>query len=44
MVTLPIPTEDQPVLAPNIAGHVTPDIETWTKYDNELEMLEMLMP
>lgn len=42
MVTLPQPTTDQPVIAPNIAGHISPDIETWRMYNEELEELERL--
>jgi len=40
MVTMPIPDVDDPVLAPNIAGYITPDLDTWTQYNTELELLE----
>jgi len=40
MVTLPIPKEGDPKLAPDIAGYVNSSIETWDKYDDELNMLE----
>lgn len=38
---LPIPqTKDQPILAPNVGGFITPDIEGWDKMDGELKLLE----
>jgi uncharacterized protein (UPF0297 family) len=40
MVTLPVPTADQPTIAPNIAGHIKPDNETWTQYTTELNEQE----
>jgi hypothetical protein len=40
LITLPIPKGDQPVLAPNIAGHITPDLETWDEYRTEGSLLE----
>lgn len=40
MVTLPIPDNDQPKLAPDIAGYINPSLETWGKYDEELDILE----
>lgn len=40
MVTLPVPEAEDPVLAPNIAGFITPDLETWTQYNTELDYLE----
>lgn len=40
MVTLPIPEEGDPVLAPNIAGFIQPDLETWSKLSEELDYLE----
>jgi hypothetical protein len=40
LITLPIPKGDQPVLAPNIAGHITPDLETWDEYRTEGVLLE----
>ena len=42
MVTLPIPTQDAPVIAPNIAGHITPDLETWNQYNDESNLFEKL--
>lgn len=42
MVTLPIPESDDPVLAPNIAGFISPDIETWEQFNTELQFLEEL--
>lgn len=35
-VTLPIPTEGQPKLAPDIAGYVQPDLATWQKQLDEM--------
>ena len=40
MVTLPLPDAEDPVVAPNIAGFITPDLTTWTQYNTELELLE----
>jgi hypothetical protein len=42
MVTLPTPTQDSPTIAPNIAGHISPDIETWQKYNDEQQLLERI--
>jgi len=42
MVTLPVPTADQPTIAPNIAGHIKPDNETWNQYTEELANLERI--
>ena len=36
LVTLPVPTGDNPVIAPDIAGHIKPDNETWDQYTTEL--------
>lgn len=35
-VTLPIPKDGQPKLAPDIAGYVQPDLETWQKQLDEM--------
>jgi hypothetical protein len=40
LVVLPVPTQDSPVIAPNIAGHIKPDNETWTQYTTELDAEE----
>lgn len=42
MVTLPVPKEGDIKLAPDIAGHVKPDLETWNKYDEEIKSQEDL--
>jgi hypothetical protein len=43
MVTLNVPTsKDDVKLAPDIAGFVSPDLETWGVYTGELELLENL--
>jgi|AntAceMinimDraft_18_1070375.scaffolds.fasta_scaffold02306_6 hypothetical protein len=42
MVTLPVPTADQATIAPNIAGHIKPDNETWNQYTTELATLERI--
>lgn len=39
-VKLEVPTKDQQMITPEIAGFISPDIETWTQYNNELEILE----
>ena len=43
VITLPIPTTDQPAIAPNVAGYATPDIQGWDNMTNELTDLENLM-
>jgi hypothetical protein len=41
---LPIPTgTETPILAPHIAGYITPPIEAWTRMNEELKELEQLM-
>jgi len=42
-VNLPIPVEGQPNIAPNIAGFISPDIETWKQLTVELGYLEQLI-
>lgn len=42
-ITLPIPTADQPAIAPNVAGYATPDIEGWNKMTEEQTLLENLI-
>jgi len=39
-IRLSIPENDDVVLAPNIAGYVTPDLETWERFNEELKLLE----
>lgn len=40
-IYLPVPQgRDQPILAPNVGGFITPDIEGWDKMDAELRLLE----
>ena len=44
ILQLPVPTsKDEPVLAPNVAGYITPDIQGWDKMTQELELLEDIM-
>lgn len=41
---IPVPqTKEDPVLAPNVKGYITPDIEGWDKMNEEQEMLECMM-
>jgi len=43
-VELPIPTDQEsPVIAPNIAGFISPDLDVWTKYEETLKLLEEQM-
>jgi hypothetical protein len=42
-IRLAIPEADEVVLAPNVAGYITPDLETWDKFTEELQQLEDLM-
>lgn len=42
-VTLPAPKrKDDVKIAPDIAGYISPDLETWRQYSDELELLEDL--
>lgn len=44
VVELPIPDDrDSPVIAPNIAGFISPDLDVWTQYSTELKDLEEKM-
>lgn len=44
VVELPIPDDgDTPVIAPNIAGFISPDLDVWKQYSEELETLEKKM-
>lgn len=43
MVTLPIPATDEPNIAPNIAGFISPDFETWRQYKEDIKDFEMVM-
>lgn len=41
VVKLPIPDDkDSPVIAPNIAGFISPDLDVWTKYEETLKLTE----
>lgn len=40
LVTLPLPDKDDSKVAPDIAGYISPDIETWDKFTTELDYLE----
>jgi len=39
-VTLPVPKEGDPKIAPDIAGYVVPPLDIWNQYTSELELLE----
>jgi hypothetical protein len=43
LVTLPIPDGDGQKLAPDIAGYVSPDLETWKQFNEELKTLENVL-
>lgn len=43
IVTIPIPDIDQPNIAPNIAGFVSPDLETWKQLKEDIKDFEMVM-
>ena len=39
-ISLPVPqTKDDPILAPDVAGYVTPPVETWDKMDETIDGL-----
>lgn len=43
-VELPLPEDlDSPVIAPNIAGFISPDMDVWTTYEDTLDKAEMRM-
>ena len=42
-VTLPIPKDGQPKIAPDIAGYVQPDLDTWKMQLDELTSMEKKM-
>jgi hypothetical protein len=43
-INLPVPRDKEtPVLAPNIAGYISPDVQGWDKMTEELELLEDIM-
>jgi len=43
-VQVPVPqSKDQPIIAPDIAGYITPDIDGWEAMDKSLDKLEELM-
>ena len=41
-IALPIDSED-PIVAPNVEGFVTPDLETWARYNEDLKDAEDLI-
>lgn len=44
VVELPIPDDKEtPIIAPNIAGFISPDLDVWTKYEETLVMTEAKM-
>ena len=44
VVELPIPDDNEsPVVAPNIAGFISPDLEVWGKYEETLDKNEQLI-
>ena len=43
MVTLPLPREGQPNIAPNIAGYIAPDLDTWERMKEDLRDNEDLI-
>lgn len=44
VVELPIPDDNEsPVIAPNIAGFISPDLEVWGKYEETLDKNEQLI-
>ena len=43
-INLPQPKDkDYPILAPNVAGYISPDVQGWDKMTEELELLEDIM-
>lgn len=42
VVTLPIPKDGESKLAPDIAGFIAPELETWNQYIKELDLAEIM--
>lgn len=42
VVNIPTPKKDDPQLAPNIAGYISPDLDTWKRFNEELADFETL--
>lgn len=40
MIVMTVPKDGETAIAPNIAGHIKPDNETWDQYTDELELLQ----
>jgi len=41
VVEMPVPTDkESPVIAPNIAGFISPDLDVWNKYEETLKLSE----
>lgn len=43
VTTLPMPREDDQVVTPNVEGFVSPDLQTWTQYNDDLTNMEELI-
>jgi len=44
VVELPVPDDNEsPVIAPNIAGFISPDLDVWTKYEETLNLTEEII-
>ena len=42
LVNIPTPKKDEQIVTPDIAGFISPDLETWESYTEELEYLEKI--
>lgn len=42
IVALPVPEKEDIKLAPEIAGYISPDLETWNQYTAELQLLDRI--
>jgi hypothetical protein len=43
ITTLPMPREDDAIVTPNLEGYVSPDLETWARYNDDLKDAEELI-
>jgi hypothetical protein len=43
ITTLPMPREDDAIVTPNLEGFVSPDLETWARYNDDLKDAEELI-
>lgn len=43
MLNIELPKEGDPIIAPNVAGFIQPDLATWKQYKEDMRDMEMIM-